>query len=399
MRNRLAQLKLGVPVFSYLKTQGRTLHFNSTRCVDGWLIFSSLTLLALGWLMVSSASVAVAEFLSNNAQHYAIRQGIFAVLGLLVTFLVSQAPLAFIKKYGHVFLLVAFILLTLVLLVGREVNGSTRWISLGFFNLQTSEVAKICLIIYMASYLSRQLQQVRETFSGFIKPLFLVLAYGGLLIFQPDYGSLVVVMAAVMGMVFLAGVQLKHFLLVLLVAVLGLAFVAIMEPYRVQRLTSFTDPWSNQFNSGYQLTQALIAFGRGHWVGLGLGNSVQKLFYLPEAHTDFIFSILAEELGLVGGLITLALFVLLITRIFIIGRRCELIGHFFSAYLCYGLGVIFATQVMVNLGVNTGLLPTKGLTLPLISYGGSSLVASGMMLGFIFRADYECRKHACFGAK
>lgn len=392
MRNRLAKLRFRLPIFSYLKTQSHTLHLSSMRYLDGWLVLSSLTLLALGWIMVSSASVAVAEFLSNNAQHYAIRQGIFAVLGLLVTFLVSQAPLAFIKKYGHVFLLVAFILLTLVLLVGREVNGSTRWISLGFFNLQTSEVAKICLIIYMASYLSRQLQQVRETFSGFIKPLFLVLAYGGLLIFQPDYGSLVVVMAAVMGMVFLAGVRLQHFLLVLLVAVLGLAFIAIMEPYRVERLTSFTDPWSNQFNSGYQLTQALIAFGRGHWVGLGLGNSVQKLFYLPEAHTDFIFSILAEELGLIGGLITLALFVVFISRIFLIGRRCELIGHFFSAYLCYGLGVIFATQVMVNLGVNTGLLPTKGLTLPLISYGGSSLVASGMMLGFIFRADYERRK-------
>lgn len=392
MRNRLAQLKLGVPVFSYLKTQGRTLHFNSTRCVDGWLIFSSLTLLALGWLMVSSASVAVAEFLSNNAQHYAIRQGIFMVLALFAAFVISQISLVSIEKYGHLFLVFAFMLLSLVLVFGREINGSTRWISFGFFNLQTSEVAKICLIIYMASYLTRQLKQVRETFSGFIRPLLLVLVYGCLLIFQPDYGSLVVVMAAVMGMVFLAGVQLKHFLLVLLVAVLGLAFVAIMEPYRVQRLTSFTDPWSNQFNSGYQLTQALIAFGRGHWVGLGLGNSVQKLFYLPEAHTDFIFSILAEELGLVGGLITLALFVLLITRIFIIGRRCELIGHFFSAYLCYGLGVIFATQVMVNLGVNTGLLPTKGLTLPLISYGGSSLIASGMMLGLIFRADYERRK-------
>lgn len=394
MRNRLAQLSQYVPSFSSVKVQGRTLHLSSTRYLDGWLLFSSLFLLALGWLMVSSASVAVAEFLSNNPQHYAIRQGVFSVLSLLIVFLVSQVPLALIQKQGPLFLLFAFLLLSLVLLIGREINGSTRWISFGFFNLQTSEVAKICLVIYMASYLTRHIQQVRNTFTGFIKPLLLVLVYGGLLIFQPDYGSLVVAMTAVMGMVFLAGVQLKHFLLVLLTAVVGLAFIAIMEPYRVERLTSFTDPWSHQFNSGYQLTQALIAFGRGHWVGLGLGNSVQKLFYLPEAHTDFIFSILAEELGLIGGLLTIALFVVLISRIFLIGRQCEVIGHFFSAYLCYGLGVIFATQVLVNLGVNTGLLPTKGLTLPLISYGGSSLIASGIMLGLIFRADYERRKQA-----
>ncbi|HKM15450.1 MAG TPA: putative lipid II flippase FtsW [Marinospirillum sp.] len=394
MRNRLAQLSQYLPSFSNLKVQGRTLHLSSTRYLDGWLLFSSLFLLALGWLMVSSASVAVAEFLSNNPQHYAIRQGIFAVLSLFIVFLVSQVPLALIQKQGPLFLLFAFLLLSLVLLIGREINGSTRWISFGFFNLQTSEVAKICLVIYMASYLTRHIQQVRNTFTGFIKPLLLVLVYGSLLIFQPDYGSLVVAMTAIMGMVFLAGVQLKHFLFVLLTAVVGLAFIAIMEPYRVERLTSFTDPWSHQFNSGYQLTQALIAFGRGHWAGLGLGNSVQKLFYLPEAHTDFIFSILAEELGLIGGLLTIALFVVLISRIFLIGRKCEVIGHFFSAYLCYGLGVIFTTQVLVNLGVNTGLLPTKGLTLPLISYGGSSLIASGIMLGLIFRADYERRKQA-----
>ncbi len=394
MRKRFTQLSQYVPSFSNLKVQGRTLHLNSTRYLDGWLLFTSLFLLALGWLMVSSASVAVAEFLANNSQHYAIRQGIFALLSLFIVFLISQIPLALIQKQGTLFLVFAFLLLSLVLFIGREINGSTRWISFGFFNLQTSEVAKICLIIYMASYLTRYIQTVRKHFIGFVKPLLLVLLYGSLLIFQPDYGSLVVIIAAVMGMFFLAGVQLRYFVFVLLVAVAGLVFVAMMEPYRVERLTSFTDPWSHQFNSGYQLTQALIAFGRGHWVGLGLGNSVQKLFYLPEAHTDFIFSILSEELGLIGGLLTLLLFVVFISRIFLIGRKCELVGHFFSAYLCYGLGVIFATQVLVNLGVNTGLLPTKGLTLPLISYGGSSLIASGIMLGLIFRADYERRNQA-----
>lgn len=392
MRIRPTQLKNYLPTFSLLKRQSYLLHQSSTHLFDGWLVFSSLALLTLGWLMVSSASVAVAEFWTGNPQHFAIRQGVFAVLALFAVFVVSQISMAFSQKNGHWFLLLAFILLGLVLLIGREVNGSTRWINLGLFNLQTSEIAKICLTIYMAGYLMRHLRHVRETLTGFVKPLALMFAYGGLLIFQPDFGSLVVVMAAVMGMVFLAGVQFKHFFLVLLIALAGLAFIAILEPYRVQRLTTFTDPWSHQFNSGYQLTQALIAFGRGHWVGLGLGNSVQKLFYLPEAHTDFIFSIIAEELGLIGGLFTLGLFVLFISRIFLIARKCELLGQFFSAYLCYGLGIIFATQILVNLGVNMGVLPTKGLTLPFISYGGSSLISSGIMLGLVFRADYERRK-------
>jgi len=392
VRIRPTQLTKHLPAFSLLKQQSCFLHQSSTRLLDGWLLLSSLTLLTLGWLMVSSASVAVAEFWTGNPQHFAIRQGVFAVLSLLAALVVSQVSLGFSQKNGHWFLLLAFLLLSLVLFIGREVNGSTRWINLGLFNLQTSEIAKICLTIYMAGYLTRHLQDVRETLSGFIKPLLLMLGYGGLLIFQPDFGSLVVMMAAVMGMVFLAGVQFRHFFLVLIVALAGLVFIAIMEPYRVQRLTTFTDPWSHQFNSGYQLTQALIAFGRGHWIGLGLGNSVQKLFYLPEAHTDFIFSIIAEELGLLGGLFTLSLFTLFISRIFLIARKCELIGQFFSAYLCYGIGVIFATQILVNLGVNMGLLPTKGLTLPFISYGGSSLISSGIMLGLVFRADYERRK-------
>jgi len=392
VRIRPIQLKNYLPTFSFLKKQSCLLHQSFTRFIDGWLVVSSLALLILGWLMVSSASVAVAEFWTGNPQHFAIRQGVFAVLGLLAAFIVSQIPMAFSQTTSRWFLLLAFILLSLVFVIGREVNGSTRWINLGLFNLQTSEIAKICLTIYMASYLTRHLQDVRETLTGFIKPLFLVLAYGGLLIIQPDFGSLVVVMAAVLGMVFLAGVQFKHFILVLFVALAGLVLIAIMEPYRVARLTTFTDPWSHQYNSGYQLTQALIAFGRGHWVGLGLGNSVQKLFYLPEAHTDFIFSIIAEELGLIGGLFTLGLFTLFISRIFLIARQCELMGQFFSAYLCYGLGIIFATQILVNLGVNMGVLPTKGLTLPLISYGGSSLISSGIMLGLIFRADYEIRK-------
>jgi len=365
-----------------------------TRKLDGWLLFSSLSLMLFGWIMVSSASVAIAEAWTGSAQYFAWRQSAFMLLSVVAALVVSQVPLSWSRFNGHWFLAVAFLLLVAVLIIGREVNGSTRWISLGPFNLQASEIAKICLLVYMSGYLVRHLQSVRETFTGFFKPLFLVVLYGGLLIAQPDYGALVVVMAAVMGMVFLAGVKLTHFILVLILAIVGLALIAVVEPYRMQRLISFTDPWAQQFDSGYQLTQALIAFGRGQWTGLGLGNSVQKLFYLPEAHTDFIFSILAEELGLVGALVTLSLFALMIVRIFRVGRKSEQVKHFYAAYLCYGVGVIFAVQVLINLGVNTGLLPTKGLTLPLISYGGSSLLASGIMLGLVFRADYESRKHA-----
>lgn len=377
-----------------IKQQALAIHASSTRKFDGWLIFSSCMLVGLGWLMVSSASVALAEQLTGNAQYYAMRQGIYLLLAVMLALLVALLPSRFLQANGHWFLLLAFALLVLVLLIGREVNGSQRWINFGLFNLQTSEIAKICLTLYMASYLTRHLEQVRTTLSGFIKPLLLVFAYGTLLILQPDYGALVVVMTAVMGMIFLAGVRFTLFVVFVLIAGVGLVFIAYMEPYRVERLTTFTDPWAHQFNSGYQLTQALIAFGRGHWLGLGLGNSVQKLFYLPEAHTDFIFSILAEELGLLGGLLTLATFTLFISRIFIIGRLCELQKQFFSAYFCYGFALIFATQILVNLGVNTGLLPTKGLTLPLISYGGSSLLASGIMLGLIVRADLDRRQQA-----
>lgn len=392
MRPEFTRITVRLSAWRDLPQWLRSGHESWTRTLDGWLLFSSLSLLLLGWILVSSASVAVAEAWAGSAQYFAWRQSAFILLAVLAAWVVSRIPLSLSRFNGHWFLVLAFLLLVAVLLIGREVNGSTRWISLGPFNLQASEIAKICLLVYLAGYLVRHLQSVRETFSGFFKPLILVVLYGGLLIAQPDYGALVVVMSAVMGMVFLAGVRLSHFIVVLVLAAAGLALIAVAEPYRMQRLISFTDPWARQFDSGYQLTQALIAFGRGQWTGLGLGNSVQKLFYLPEAHTDFIFSILAEELGLVGALATLSLYALMILRIFRVGRRSEQVKHFYAAYLCYGVGVVFAVQVLINLGVNTGLLPTKGLTLPLISYGGSSLLGSGIMLGLVFRADYESRK-------
>lgn len=378
-----------------LHTWATQLHASATHKFDGWLVFSALALVSLGWLMVSSASVAVGENLASDAQYFALRQGVFIVIGLGAALVAALIPFNWHQRQGAWYLLLAFLLLVMVLLIGKEVNGSKRWLSLGLFNLQTSEIAKICFSLYLASYLTRHLAEVRSTFNGFFKPLLLVLLYGALLIVQPDYGSLVVMLAAVMGMVFLAGARFSHFILILTLALVGLGFIAVLEPYRLVRITSFTNPWAYQFDSGYQLTQALIAYGRGDWLGLGLGNSIQKLSYLPEAHTDFIFSIIAEELGFIGGLVVLSLFALLISRIFVIGRKNERVQKFFTAYLCYAFGFIFATQLLVNLGVNTGLLPTKGLTLPLISYGGSSLLASGIMLGLVLRADIELRKDAC----
>lgn len=374
------------------KDYAQYLHASATSKFDGWLVFSALALVGLGWLMVSSASVAVGENLANNPQHYALRQSLFIFIGLGSALLAALIPTYWHQRLGHWYLLLAFLLLVLVLLVGKEVNGSKRWLSLGLFNLQTSEIAKIFFSLYIANYLTHNIDEIRQTLNGFIKPLILVFLYGVLLIVQPDYGSLVVIFAATMGMVFLAGARLSHFLLVLVAALIGLGFIAVLEPYRLVRLTSFTDPWSDQFDTGYQLTQALIAYGRGDWLGLGLGNSIQKLFYLPEAHTDFIFSVIAEELGMMGGLLILGLFSLLISRIFIIGYKNEVANKFFTAYFCYAFAFIFAAQLFVNLGVNTGLLPTKGLTLPLISYGGSSLLASGIMLGIIYRAEIELRE-------
>ncbi|MFK7160945.1 putative lipid II flippase FtsW [Marinospirillum sp. MEB164] len=366
-------------------------HRQSLAVFDAWLIFAALGLLVIGWLMVSSASIAVAELRTGQLGFFAVRQALFILVSLGAALLVVSIPLGYSFRMGYLFLLAAFALLILVLLIGREVNGSTRWISLGPVNLQTSELAKICMVIYLSSYLVRHLQSVRQTLSGFAKPLLMVFLYGAFLFLQPDYGSLVVMTAAALAMVFLAGARLSYFTVMLVLVVLGLVLVALVEPYRVQRLISFRDPWLHQFDSGYQLTQALIAYGRGHWLGQGLGNSVQKLFYLPEAHTDFIFSVLSEELGLLGALTTLGLFVLLVSRVLIIGRLCEQQQQLFAAFVCYGIGILLGLQVVINLGVNLGLLPTKGLTLPLLSYGGSSLLSSGIMLGLVFRADLERR--------
>lgn len=358
---------------------------------DRLLLACVVALLCVGFIAMSSASMEYAAVKYNNPFFHIQRYGIHLLLGCLAALMAYRIPMSFWQQTGWLWLLFAFALLALVLIpgIGREVNGSRRWVALGPLTLQCSEIAKACVILYLAGYLVRRQQEVRERFSGFIKPMALLFFVTLLLLLEPDFGATVVTVATAFGMLFLAGARLGQFILVILSAVMALVVMIWTSPYRMQRLTAFTDPWADQFNSGYQLTQALIAFGRGEWFGVGLGNSVQKLFYLPEAHTDFVFAILAEEFGLLGSLLVIALFVLLIVRILQLGLNAERYGKVFGAYVCYGVAFMISGQVFINIGVNTGLLPTKGLTLPFLSYGGSSLIVCCGLLGVVMRVHAE----------
>jgi len=359
---------------------------------DGWLLLSALSLMLIGWVMVTSASTEIAASLTGNPYYFSIRHGVFVLASIGIALATVRLPLDWWREKGPMLLIVGLLLLFVVLFVGREINGSRRWIPLGIVNVQASEVAKLFLIVYIAGYLERYLPEVRRTWGAFLRPLAVMALIGFLLILEPDYGAVVVLTGCVMGMLLLSGAPLWRFLLILVIVGSGAVMLAVAEPYRLQRITSFANPWADQYNTGYQLTQALIAFGRGHWFGLGLGNSVQKLFYLPEAHTDFVFAVLAEELGLFGAVGVILLFALLVFRAFRIGRKAELAGIPFAAYLCYGIALVIGAQAFINISVSAGMLPTKGLTLPLLSYGGSSLVISGIMVAILFRVDAEVRR-------
>ena len=361
--------------------------------LDFPLLAGCLGLLGLGLVMITSASSEVAAALSGNPLYHMIRHLIYLIIGLGAAGVVLLIPMSFWQRYGWMLLLAAFALLVLVLVpgIGREVNGARRWIGFGAFNVQPSEIAKVFVVVYLAGYLVRRQEEVRESWAGFFKPFVVLLPMAGLLLLEPDFGATVVMMGAAMAMLFLGGVGLLRFGLMVALAV-GAVFVLVQtQEYRLQRLITFTDPWADQYGAGYQLTQALIAFGRGEWFGVGLGNSIQKQFYLPEAHTDFVFSVLAEELGLVGALATLALFVFVCVRGLYIGLWAEKAKQFFAAYVAYGLSFLWIGQFLINIGVNTGLLPTKGLTLPFLSYGGSSLVICCVSLALLLRIEWERR--------
>ncbi len=360
---------------------------------DGWLLCVILCLLLLGLIMVASSSVSIADRTYHDPLYYFWRQLIAVLAGVALAMLAMQLPMKVWQQISVPLLALGVMLLILVLVpgVGREINGSMRWISLGPVSFQASEPVKLCIIAYLAGYLVRQNDQVRGGFAGFIRPIGIVTMISGLLLLEPDYGACIVLFATTLGMLFLAGVPLSRFLSWVLVATAALATLAVLSPYRMQRLMGFIDPWQDPWNTGFQLTQALIAFGRGDWLGVGLGSSVQKLFYLPEAHTDFVFAVLAEELGLLGVIAVILMFGFLVIRALIIGQMAEAGGRPFAAYFAYGIGLLLGVQSFINIGVNMGLLPTKGLTLPLMSYGGNSVFITCLLLGILLRIEYENR--------
>ncbi|WP_299976377.1 putative lipid II flippase FtsW [uncultured Pseudoteredinibacter sp.] len=398
----LAAVKLPAKCKPKASKQAASAYASPVMASVDWPLLTLLwAIISCGIILVASSSVSIADSLFGDSLHFAKRHTVYIVLGMIGACFIAALPSQLWRRYGPLFLLLALILLTLVLVpgLGKRVNGSQRWFNLGFITVQASEVVKFCVIVFFASYLSRRQEDLLNGWKGFGISIASVVLIAALLILEPDFGSTVVITVTAMSMLFLAGVRLHQFLLLVLLGAGGLAVLATATPYRLQRLVSYLDPWADQYGGGYQLTQSLIAFGRGEWFGSGLGNSIQKLFYLPEAHTDFIFAILAEEFGLLGVLLMLGLFVAFIARILGISRRAMAADDKFAALACFGVAAMFSTQVLINVGVASGFLPTKGLTLPFVSWGGSSLIANFALIGFILRLDWELRRNALLKPK
>jgi len=359
--------------------------------LDLALLLPAIALALIGYVMITSASMDVVAVKFNDPFYQSKRQLLFMVLGVASLLVCLMIPVDVWHKQSPWLLLLAVLLLIAALIpgLGRSVNGSTRWIPIGPLSLQPSEFAKLAVVTFTAGYLVRRQDEVRTQFSGFLKSLVVLGLFIVLFLLEPDFGAVVVMMAAVLGMFFLGGMRKLHIGAVVVAAgALGTMTIFAAE-YRIKRLMTYLDPWGDPFGSGYQLTQAQIAFGRGGWFGEGLGQSMQKLFYLPEAHTDFVYSVLAEEWGAMGALVVVALYGLLIVRGLKVGQQAEALGQQYSAYLAYGLVLLIAAQAMINIGVNLGLLPTKGLTLPFVSYGGSSMLACAASLGILLRISLD----------
>jgi cell division protein FtsW len=371
---------------------------NLVWCMDMPLLTATLALLCISWVMVSSASLDYAFQTTGDTFYFCKRHGIYVLISLFVGALVMNIPYSRWRRIDVAFLVIAVFLLIIVLLphVGRRINGSQRWLNLGFMTLQVSEIAKCASVIFFAGYLVRRREEMLNSLWGFIKPFLVLGLIAVLLLMEPDFGAAVVISASTLSLLFLAGVPLVRLLPLVALTVVGGAVIAVTESYRLARLLAFVDPWeeSVMYGSGYQLTQSLIAIGRGEWLGVGLGHSVQKLFYLPEAHTDFVFSIWAEEAGLVGCVVIISLFSVMVWRMFGIGRVAADRGENFGALVASGMALIIAYQAFINMGVASGLLPTKGLTLPFISYGGSSLMMSAVMSAMVLRLSFENRQAA-----
>ncbi|MFI4918429.1 MAG: putative lipid II flippase FtsW [Legionellales bacterium] len=360
---------------------------------DKWLIGVVLGLLIIGLMMVASSSVMISEKYFHQPFHFLIKQACYLVVGLMVAFVVIRTDSGLWQRISMPLLVLCLFLLLIVLIpgIGRSINGSRRWLSVGPIGIQVSELAKLIFIFYLSGYLVRQKKAVSDSVFGFIKPMVILAAVSFLLLLEPDFGATVVISGTVMAMLFLAGVKLRYYIGLMAAVISALICLAFSSPYRVARLTAFLDPWADQYNSGYQLTQSLIAFGRGGWFGAGLGESIQKMLYLPEAHTDFLFAVLAEETGLVGILVILTLYSILVVRGLTIGYTAHGQDRLFASYTAYGLTFWLGLQAAINMGVNAGLLPTKGLTLPLLSYGGASMVINCVVIALLLRIDHENR--------
>jgi cell division protein FtsW len=365
--------------------------------VDLALLWSALILLLTGMVMVYSASIAIAEvgrFTGNQPAYYLVRHGVFLVIGLVAAACAFQVPLATWQQLAPWLFVAGFVLLALVLIpgIGRDVNGARRWLSLGIVNLQPSELMKLFAVLYAADYTVRKMPHMHDLKKAFLPMAGAMVAVGVLLLKEPDFGAFVVIISIAIGILFLGGMRARLFAGLIVVLVAAFAVLIIVSPYRRDRIFGFMDPWADAFGRGYQLSHALIAFGRGELFGVGLGGSVEKLFYLPEAHTDFLLAVIAEELGFVGVVVVIVLFGLLIQRAFVIGRQAVALDRLYPALVAQGVGIWIGVQGFINMGVNMGLLPTKGLTLPLMSFGGSGILANCVALAILLRVDWENRQ-------
>ncbi len=358
---------------------------------DPLLVFVTVSLLFIGYIMVASSSLHLGVEQKQDGFYYPIRQFVHIFLGVLLAIGVEKVPMEAWGKGGAGLFIAGLFLLVIVLIpgLGVKVNGSIRWLSLAGIRIQVSEVVKFFSVIYMAGYVTRHKNDLQRSAFGIFKPMLLFSVACILLLLEPDFGSAVVILMIAMGMMFLAGARLSQFIILLMLVVMLAVALVIVAPYRMARLVSFVDPFKDYLKSGYQLAQALISFGRGEVLGVGLGNGIQKLFYLPEAHTDFLFSVIGEELGLIGVSAVIALYSLLIWRAFTMAQEAEQAGLHFSAFIAYGLGIWLGFQSFVNMGVNMGVLPTKGLTLPLMSYGGSSMMVMCCAIALLYRVHSE----------
>jgi cell division protein FtsW len=364
---------------------------------DQTLVWLCVLLLGLGLVMVYSASIAIAEgsrATGQQATYYLVRHGIFVGVGISLAALAFQVPMRIWQQSALYLFMFGLFLLVLVLIpgIGREVNGSQRWLPLYFVNLQPSELMKLFVVIYAADYTVRKTAHMHSLSKGFLPMFAVMLLTGGLLLAEPDFGAFAVITVIAMGILFLGGMNWRLFAGLIVMLIIGFLLLIWFSPYRMQRVIGFMDPWADPYGKGYQLSHALIAFGRGEWLGVGLGGSVEKLFYLPEAHTDFLLAVIAEELGFVGVVAIILLFTWVVVRAFSIGRRAALLERYFSALVAYGIGLWIGVQAIINMGVNMGVLPTKGLTLPLMSFGGSAIAATCCAIAVLLRVDWESRQ-------